>query len=219
MCIYCNTKHYHKIYKNHHSPIPKELNGRSYEIHHIDGNHSNNDPANLIAVTLQEHYDIHKSQGDIGACFLMAKQRKMLSPEDLSALSKQVQKKRIENGSHNFLDKEAAKDRVMKRIQDKSHPFPKREDGTSLAQDRVKAGTHNFLGGAISRAINKKRVDNKSHNLLGSKMVEYQKKTGTHPTQLKISCLGCRDVICAANFLRHVDGKNCKKTFIKSSGI
>jgi len=212
MCIYCNTKNYHKIYKNHHGPIPKEPNGRSYEIHHIDGNHSNNDPDNLVALTLQEHYNIHESQGDIGACFLMAKQRKMLLPEELSALSKKVQKKRVEEGSHNFLDKRVARDRVMKRIQDKTHPFITREDGTSLAQDRVTDGTHNFLGGSISRAINKKRIKDKSHNLLGSGMVEYQKRNGTHPTQRKVSCLDCKNEIVVANFLRHIHGKNCKKS-------
>jgi len=212
MCIYCNTKNYHKIYKNHHGPIPKEPNGRSFEIHHIDGNHFNNNPNNLIAVTLQEHYDIHESQGDIGACFLMAKQRKMLSPEELSELSTKVQKKRVENGSHNFLDKTVAKARALKRVKEHNHPFLKRNNGTSIQTDRVDAGTHNFLGGEISRAINEKRVTKRTHNLLGSNMVEYQKKNGTHPTQLKVSCLGCRNVIVLANFLRHVNGKNCKKT-------
>ena len=53
MNIYKNrtsAKVYRKIYEENFGPIPKEPNGRSYEIHHIDGNHSNNDPSNLIAV-------------------------------------------------------------------------------------------------------------------------------------------------------------------------
>ena len=70
MCIYCNTTNYRKIYENHYGPIPKEENGRSYEIHHLDGNHHNNDPKNLKAVRIQEHYDIHYSQGDWSACLL-----------------------------------------------------------------------------------------------------------------------------------------------------
>ena len=64
MCIYCGTNKYRKIYEHHHGLIPKEENGRTYEIHHIDGNHSNNNPSNLTAVTLQDHYDIHYSQQD-----------------------------------------------------------------------------------------------------------------------------------------------------------
>gem|GEM_PF-5083375 len=35
-----------------------------YHIHHHDGNHDNNDPANLICVSLDEHIKIHESAGD-----------------------------------------------------------------------------------------------------------------------------------------------------------
>jgi hypothetical protein len=55
---------YRKIYEKHFGSIPKEPSGRSYEIHHKDRDHVNNDPSNLIAVTLQEHYDLHYAQGD-----------------------------------------------------------------------------------------------------------------------------------------------------------
>ena len=68
MCTYCTTTNYRKIYENHNGLIPKEVNGRTYEIHHIDGNHSNNSPSNLIAVTIQEHYEIHYNQHDWNAC-------------------------------------------------------------------------------------------------------------------------------------------------------
>lgn len=53
MCIYCKTDDYRKIYENHSGSIPK-----GYEIHHIDGNHSNNIPSNLMAVTAEEHYNL-----------------------------------------------------------------------------------------------------------------------------------------------------------------
>lgn len=52
MCMYCGTNKYRKIYVNHFGPIPKDITGRSYEIHHIDGNHLNNDPNNLKAVSI-----------------------------------------------------------------------------------------------------------------------------------------------------------------------
>jgi len=42
MCIYCGTTKYRKIYEQHNGPIPKGM-----DIHHIDGNHANNDPNNL----------------------------------------------------------------------------------------------------------------------------------------------------------------------------
>jgi len=56
-------KSHRKIYEEFHGiKIPKFM-----DIHHIDGNHDNNDPANLKLVSIREHYDIHFSQGDYGA--------------------------------------------------------------------------------------------------------------------------------------------------------
>ncbi len=51
------------------------------DIHHIDGDHSNNHPLNLQAVTLDEHYDIHKDQKDFYAAFLISA-RMDIKPED-----------------------------------------------------------------------------------------------------------------------------------------
>jgi hypothetical protein len=87
MNIYTKPTYHRKIYKEHHGPIPKDANGRSYEIHHIDGNHLNNNISNLKCVSIEEHYKIHKSQGDIKACLIMAKRMK-LSPEEKTQLAK-----------------------------------------------------------------------------------------------------------------------------------
>lgn len=64
---------YRKIWEKHYGPIPKEPNGRSYEIHHKDGNRKNNNIENLSCITIKEHYDIHYNQGDYGACVMIAK--------------------------------------------------------------------------------------------------------------------------------------------------
>lgn len=102
MCIYCGTPKYRKIYEKHYGPIPREDNGRSYDIHHIDGNHSNNLPNNLMAVTLKEHYDLHKERGDHGACFLLA-QKLRKTPEEISLHSREVNRRRVESGTHNLM--------------------------------------------------------------------------------------------------------------------
>lgn len=86
MSIYSTSDH-RKIYETHIGPIPKDEEGRSYEIHHIDGNHNNNSLSNLLCVSIKEHYEIHKSQGDFRACLIMS-QRMKVSAEEKSYLAK-----------------------------------------------------------------------------------------------------------------------------------
>jgi hypothetical protein len=122
---------YKKIYEETYGPVPKDEFGRSYDIHHLDGNHSNNDPSNLKAVTIQEHYDIHLSQGDHFACWMIAHRLK-LSQGEIVELARLAGKKG---------DKKQ-KERAARG----GHVLCRRPDGSSLQQDRVKAGTHNLLG-------------------------------------------------------------------------
>lgn len=65
--------HYRNIWIKEHGKIPKDENGFSYEIHHIDGNHKNNDITNLKLVTIKEHLQIHIEQEDWFAAALIAK--------------------------------------------------------------------------------------------------------------------------------------------------
>jgi hypothetical protein len=129
MTIYKKRVHhsiYRKIYETHYGPIPKDEDGRSYEIHHIDGDDSNNDPSNLVALSLQAHYDLHFSQGDFGACRLMIKQRLNRTPEEISEVSRL-----------------AMYDRINKS--DYINPWATRSDGTSVSMDRVVVGSHHIL--------------------------------------------------------------------------
>lgn len=103
MCIYCNTTDYRKIYESHYGPIPKDETGRTYEIHHIDGVHSNNTPSNLKCVSIQEHYDIHYSQSDWMACFRISKKMKILQ-QQIADLVRKHSLERVKNGTHPFLN-------------------------------------------------------------------------------------------------------------------
>jgi hypothetical protein len=58
---------YRKIWIETNGQIPVDENGVSYEIHHIDGNHKNNDIDNLTCLSIKEHFSIHHSQGDWAA--------------------------------------------------------------------------------------------------------------------------------------------------------
>lgn len=118
-----NSKKYKKIYEQHHGPIPKDKDGRLYEIHHIDGNPDNNEISNLIALSIHEHYEIHYWQEDWAACLLMS-ERMTISVEEKSELARKSALLRVENGTH---------------------PWQKRLDGTSFASDLVQKGTHNLL--------------------------------------------------------------------------
>jgi hypothetical protein len=92
-----------KEWKKYHGEIPKDENGRSFEIHHRDGNTKNNFIENLQCVSIQEHYNIHLEQEDYGAAFLIAR-RMEVRPEIFSELARIATMKRIENGTHNFQD-------------------------------------------------------------------------------------------------------------------
>lgn len=63
-----NSKKYRKIWESTNGPIPVDEQGRSYEIHHIDGDSNNNSLSNLRCLSMQDHYEIHEQQGDYEAC-------------------------------------------------------------------------------------------------------------------------------------------------------
>lgn len=95
---------YRKIYESYYGKIPRDKNDRTYEIHHIDGNHKNNNILNLKCVSIQEHYDTHYSQGDWGACFRIS-QRMNLDPTLKSELASKQQLKKVADGTHRLLGK------------------------------------------------------------------------------------------------------------------
>ena len=239
MCIYCGTTKYRKIYEQHNGPIPKEENGRAYEIHHIDGNHSNNDPVNLKCVTIQEHYDIHYSQGDYGACLLMGNRMKLL-PKQISDISKLCQQKRVVDGTHNLLgnknpvhqlvengthhwqgDGDHQRKLNKKRMDEGTHNWLDIEHRKAVQRKLVEDGTHPLLSGDIQRLSNKKRVEDGTHHWLDGEInrrtANNRVKNGTHtflghdsPSQLKWKCIHCnKEGKGKGNFSRS-HGDKCK---------
>ena len=155
---------YRRLYEQAHGPIPK-----GYHIHHKDGNHSNNDLSNLVAITAKEHYDIHFSQGDYGACWAMYRTGHMtLSSEERSLLVSKQQKALVEKNKHPF--------------QNIEH----RKKAMSILSDRVAKGTHHLLSGDIQREENRKRIENGTHNLLGkNNSIHERVSSGVHKKMLK----------------------------------
>jgi hypothetical protein len=122
MGTYSRSKDYIKIYEEHYGSIPYDIFGRKYEIHHINGNHSDNNPTNLKAVTIDEHYSIHKQQGDYVACSLMAF-RMNLTPEELSDIRSKAAVERVVKGTHPWQDREKMRKQNQKRTAEGKNVF------------------------------------------------------------------------------------------------
>jgi len=98
-------KNYRKIYESHYGIIPIDSQGRPYEIHHLDGDRTNNNIDNLIAVSIEEHYQIHLVQGDLAACLIIGAKMK-IPHNDLKRLAAQSSQKLVKSGQHHWLKDE-----------------------------------------------------------------------------------------------------------------
>lgn len=107
------------IYQQHFGHIPLDHSGRTYDIHHWDGNHKNNDPSNLIAVPIGIHFMIHYIKGELGACHAIALRMKH-SSKLISEIMKVENKRRVTNGTHHFL---GSKNPQHKMVLEGIHPF------------------------------------------------------------------------------------------------
>jgi hypothetical protein len=94
------SKKYVKVWQDYHGEkLPKNM-----EIHHIDGDKNNNQPENLLAVTIEEHLKIHTMQNDYGAiqAILMRIDRTDEQSEYIKECASKHQKLLFEKGEHNF---------------------------------------------------------------------------------------------------------------------
>jgi len=144
------STNYRKIWIKHNGPIPKNENGHSYEIHHIDGNHSNNCIENLKLVTIEEHYQIHLEQGDFSAASMIAKRMHYeMSSEELSDIARLSAYKQIKEGKHNFSNPVLHKQYVAKQIATGVHPFLRsdiqRANALKASEINAKKGREVFL--------------------------------------------------------------------------
>jgi hypothetical protein len=187
-----SPRSYRKIWEDHYGPIPRDKNGRSYEIHHIDGDHSNCDISNLKLVTIQEHYDLHYAQGDWAACLRMS-YRMNLTFDQISELSSRNQRERVAKGIHNW----QGPDHNKRLIKDGIHPFLDGEAARQRNLKRVANGTHNLLTDANPSKILAKAG---KHHFQLNNPAKAKSKEGTLPSQIKLSCIHCKKQCSLNNF-------------------
>ena len=198
---------YRKIWESNHGPIPKDNEGRSYEIHHIDGNHNNDAISNLKLVTIQEHYDIHYNQGDYGACLAIIMRMNVpveVSKKLQSDLSRKVALRRIAEGTHNF-SSDLSKEVQARRLREGTHNFQGKQGSLNAIQRNkklVESGKHPWAGEKGSEhnsKVAKERVKNGSHNFqlqpnpnLTMVTCPHCEKLGSRPAMLRWHFENCK---------------------------
>ena len=180
---------YRKVYIKAFGKPPKDVDGRSYDIHHKDGDHSNNDPANLIAVPITEHYDIHYQLQQWRACYLIGLRMKK-APEELSKLSKLVVAEQLKNGTH---------------------PWQSGEMQRATMNRMVKDGTHHMLGGKIQKEFQLKRSEAGDHQWCGPSANKAKLLNGTHSSQVTFTCPQCGTSGKGSTNAKRWHFDNCRK--------
>ena len=162
---------YRKIWTDEHGPIPA-----GYEIHHIDGDNSNNALGNLACLSLQEHHDTHAEQEDWVACYLIAR-RMDLTPEQISEASRKAQQQRLETGTHNFLDPE--------------HNRRTGDNNSRVQSKLVSEGKHHWLSEEHAQAVSRRQTGKKRPEI-GPKIAKKMKgNTNACGPKPKIECPHC----------------------------
>lgn len=146
-------KHYRNIWIENFGSIPVDEDGRSYEIHHINGDREDNRIENLSCISIEEHYNIHLKQKDYGAAFRIA-QRMEVSPEIKAKLMSLSNKNRIANNNHPFLIKEVqqkANKSIQKRIINKTQGFQNKE----VVRKAIKRKKELYTSEELSKQVKK----------------------------------------------------------------
>lgn len=177
-----NAYEYKKTWISHNGKIPKDENGISYEIHHINNDKNDNRIENLTCVSIKEHFEIHYKQKNYKACQLIAS--RMNNPllgkkmsDEFKKMQSEIQKEKVRNGTHHLLSGEIQRisnlDRSVKGI----HNFQSKESIESVKKrnfENINNGTHSLLmrsdGSSVGGDTTNKRITDGTHHFQDSNL-------------------------------------------------
>jgi len=159
---------YRKIWRDAFGPIPKDEDGRSYDIHHIDGNKNNNDLSNLMCVSIKEHYEIHYKQKDWMAAHAISSRMKLSNEDRLD-----INKKAAENRKGKKLS-EVTKEKISNALkgrkcaEETKQKISKIHKGKKISEE-TKQKMSNAMKGRTLKPLSKEHKQKLSESLKGKK--------------------------------------------------
>jgi len=166
---------YRKIWQEANGPIPKDEQGRSYEIHHIDGNRTNNSLENLTCISISEHYEIHLRQKDYAAAALIAERA---NKETITGwhISEKVRQK-MSSSRKGKKHSEETKRKISKASKSRQHTQETKRKLSEIGKNRTSKPLSNETKYKISEALKGRKLSEKhkqkiSENKVGKKQSE-----------------------------------------------
>ena len=174
--------------------------------HHIIPKHmgGTDDPFNLVELTVEEHAEAHRIlfeqyghwQDEVayrGLSGIIGHEEAVR--EVLSKSVSKTHKRRLSDGTHNFLNTEKQRElgiRGAKKLIDSgTHPFLDSEKQKETVRKRKMNGKDNFTNIGFQKEMN-------------SRAISKQKNSGSHPFHLMVSCIHCHKTTNIANIKRHL---------------
>lgn len=211
-------KIYRKIWEKAYGKIPIDDNGRTYEIHHKDGNKNNNKLENLICVTIEEHLKIHQEQKEWGACNAIVRRMK-LSTEELSSLNSHYMKLAWQNPEY----RKKQKERLEKRWENKEYVDKFQAAGLQNTLERVRNKTHQFFNPIVRKNNTDSRMrtfvklaEEGKHNFQSAEAKQLSSKMANERNSVKYNCPHCNKQGAGPVMKRH-HFNNCKLLVVDST--
>lgn len=149
------------------------------------------------------HISLHHGKPN---CMNFIKGSDGLTSDDATELNR----KRVNNGTHHFLGGEISRAINKKRVEDGTNALLGGEISRAINKKRVEDGTHNLLGGELQKQTSRKLIEAGTHNLLGPASNQKMLDAGTHPSQHKWTCNHCNKSGRGKSNFTMYHGDNCK---------